>query len=226
MLRRWRRQRRWRRRRHLQRPELSNDTGHQWLVQEAMAPPLPPPPPPPTPPLPPTQGQPRASVRTERCGGARADLREVVSRCGTTTVASQAGRPRWGGRPVRALGSLFKDPGSKRQDAHTHLVWAAKTSRKHDTALCGSTFTCLPRGFGTALLSRSDIPTGPRPSTLRRTLYIRPKTRAKRGPHPPPGRAQDQIKTRQQESPRRGWDAPSTSDKNPHNEKNRARVRP
>jgi len=49
--------------------------------------------------------------------------------------ATQAGRPHWGGRPVCALGSLAKDPGSKRQDAHKQLVWAAKTSRKHDTAL-------------------------------------------------------------------------------------------
>ena len=50
-------------------------------------------------------------------------------------VAPQSGRPHSGGLPDRAPGSLVKDPGSKRQDAHTQLVWAAKTSRKHDTAL-------------------------------------------------------------------------------------------
>jgi len=50
-------------------------------------------------------------------------------------VAPQSGRPHSGGLPDRAPGSLVKDPGSKRQDARTQLVWAAKTSRKHDTAL-------------------------------------------------------------------------------------------
>jgi len=51
-----------------------------------------------------------------------------------------------GGLPDGAPGGLVKDPGSKRQDAHTQLVRAEKTSRKHDTALWGSKFTCLPRG--------------------------------------------------------------------------------
>ena len=50
-------------------------------------------------------------------------------------VVPQSGRPHSGGLPDRAPGSLVKDPGSKRQDAHTQLVWAAKTSRKHDTTL-------------------------------------------------------------------------------------------
>ena len=53
----------------------------------------------------------------------------------TTGVVPQSGRPHSGGLPDRAPGILFKDPGSKRRDAHTQLVWAAKTSRKHDTAL-------------------------------------------------------------------------------------------
>jgi len=51
------------------------------------------------------------------------------------SVAPQSGRPHSGGLPDRAPGSLVKDPGSKRHDAHTQLVWAAKTNRKHDTAL-------------------------------------------------------------------------------------------
>ena len=50
-------------------------------------------------------------------------------------VVLQSGRPHSGGLPDRAPGSLVKDPGSKRQDAQTQLVWAAKTDRKHDTAL-------------------------------------------------------------------------------------------
>ena len=51
------------------------------------------------------------------------------------TVAPQSGRPHSGGLPDRAPGSLVKYPGSKRPDAHTQLVWAENTSRKHDTAL-------------------------------------------------------------------------------------------
>jgi len=39
------------------------------------------------------------------------------------------------GLPDHGPGSLVKDPGSKRQDAHTQLVWVANTSRKRDTAL-------------------------------------------------------------------------------------------
>jgi len=54
---------------------------------------------------------------------------------GALSVAPQSGRPHSGGRPDRAPGSLVKDTGCKRQDAHTQLVWAAKKSRKHDKAL-------------------------------------------------------------------------------------------
>jgi len=80
--------------------------------------------------------------RTSTRGGRRVPrvASTKVAKCAPSpaappNVAPQSDRPHSGGLPDRAPGSLVKDPGSKRQDAHAQLVWAAKTGRKHDTAL-------------------------------------------------------------------------------------------
>jgi len=118
-------------------------------------------------------------------------------------VAPQSGRPHSGGLPDRAPGSLVKDPGSKRQDAHTQLVWAAKTSRNTTQRCEAQRLLASLGGFGTALLSRSDIPTCPLPSTLRGTLASGPKTGVNRGPHPPPGVCPRPNQNTPTKSPRR-----------------------
>jgi len=144
----------------------------------------------------------RRSTRPPRVASTKA-AECAPSPAAPPNVAPQSGRPHSGGLPDRAPGSLVKDPGSKRQDAHTQLVWAAKTSRNTTQRCEAQRLLASLGGFGTALLSRSDIPTCPLPSTLRGTLASGPKTGVNRGPHPPPGVCPRPNQNTPTKSPRR-----------------------
>ena len=122
----------------------------------------------------------------------------------TVLVAPLSGRPHAGGLPDRAPGSLVKDPESKRQDAHTTGVGGKYKPQTRHSVERLNVYLPPSGGSGTALLSRSDIPTGPFPSTLRGALASGQKTGVKRGPHPPPGVCPRPNQNMPTKSPRRG----------------------
>jgi len=88
---------------------------------------------------------------------------------------------------------------------HTHNWCGRQRQATNTTQRCeAQRLLASLGGSGTALLSRSDIPTGPLPSTLRGTLASGPKTGVKRGPHPPPGVCPRPNQNMPTKSPRRG----------------------
>jgi len=71
---------------------------------------------------------------------------------------------------------------------HTHNWCGRQRQAANTTQRCeAQRLLAFLGGSETALLSRSDVPTGPLPSTLRGTLARGSKTGVKRGPLPPPG---------------------------------------
>jgi len=104
------------------------------------------------------------------------------------------------GHPV--VSSKTPDVSAK---THTHNWCGRHRQAANTTQRCeAQRLLASLGGFGTALLSRSDIPNCPLPSTLRGTLASRPKTGVKRGPHPPPGVCPRPNQNTQSKSPRRG----------------------
>ena len=120
--------------------------------------------------------------------------------CGTTVRPTPLGRP---SRPGTRYSRQRPRKQAPRRSDTTGVGGKDKPQTRHSVVRL-NVYLPPSGGFGTALLSRSDIPTGPLPSTLRGTLASGPKTGAKRGPRPPPGvcpRPNQQMPTK---SPRRG----------------------
>jgi len=88
---------------------------------------------------------------------------------------------------------------------HTHNWCGRQIQAANTTQRCeAQRLLASLGGFGTALLSRSDVPTCPLPSTLRGTIASGPKTGVKRGPHPSPGVCPRPNQNTPTKSPRRG----------------------